>query len=244
MVAWESQWHSSTGVGTIDLTLDVQTITLGTAATVEVKPALQYASVRTDRPSAGGAISGGGVSAAGRTHYQESPSITDQFFFRRGVSYKLTAGSIARVQGLVYGAWISKGLVLPTDEIVFQPVNETATVSVYALGGGKPIPATGASKAKAAIIAMGNINSDLEWQLFARGFNDPLARGDWDPIDQGGWQPASSGNFEVNSDEIDFDGMTLTDFQWIELAFGVRKGSNGDPNSRCIFYVTGAVRYT
>lgn len=246
MVMWEPRWDTTTGVTSVNLLLDVQTITLGTAAGIEVKPALQLASVRTDRPSAGGAISTGSwATAAGRTQYAHTLSaITDRFFFRRGVAYKLTAGSVARAQGLLHGSWQNRGLVLAPDEFMVQPNNDSTAFSVFPLGGGKPAPAIGVDKAKSIVIGMGNANTDLEWQLAARVFNDPLARGDWSLIEAGGWRATSTTNFEVNTDEQAFTGLTISGFQWIETGIAVRKGSANDPNSRCQFFATGALTYT
>lgn len=50
---WDPQWHSCTGVPGIDFTADVRNVTLGAGAAISLKPALQFAQVRTERPDDG-----------------------------------------------------------------------------------------------------------------------------------------------------------------------------------------------
>lgn len=241
---WDPQWHAVTGVTTADFLLDVRNVTLGSGATLQLKPALQFAATRVDRPDAGALITAGsGTGADGLTHYQESVAGGNKFFFRRGVGFKLVAGSFARAEGLLYTAYRSLGKVLPAEEIVFNPTNDTNAVSYFPLGGGRPVPTTSVDTAKLAVFGMGNLGTKLEWRLAARAFNDPMARGSWTDLGAG-WNNPQTNNFDVNTGDLAFSGITLTNFQWLELALAVRKNANGDPNSRCIFQVLTALKTT
>ena len=72
---WEPRWQASTGVGSLDLTADVRNLVLGSGAAVSLKPAVQLAQVRTDRPDAGAAITAGSViTESGATHFRETLS--------------------------------------------------------------------------------------------------------------------------------------------------------------------------
>ena len=218
-------------------------LTLGGGAAVSIKPAIQLATTRIDRPDTGAIISDGSATTDnGLTHYLETLSAGSKAFFRRGVGYRLTAGSFARVQGVLYAAYSSVGLLLPAEEVVFNPTNDTNAVSYFPLGGGRPVAVSGVSKVKLVVFGMGNLTATMDWRLAARAFNDPLARGEWTDLGAG-WNTPSTTNFEGNTGELSFTGITLADFQWLELALAVRKTSGGDTNSRCVFHVIPALVY-
>lgn len=242
MLIWEPSWHPVTGVSVVDFTPDVKNITLGAMAAIAMKPAVQYAAVRTDRPGVGAAISAGSpITANGVTHFEETLSGATQFFFRRGWSYELTAGSFARAEVLLYTSFRSCGHIFPTKEIAFNPTNDTNVPSYFPAAG--PFSAVGVDKAKFAVIGMDNLNTDLEWRMAGRAFNDPLARGPWTDLESA-WNAPGSGDFSANTGEVDLSGLSLGSNHWMELALAVRKGSGGDPNSRCLFHVIPAIKYT
>jgi hypothetical protein len=229
----------------VDLNMDLRSLVLGASATVNIKPAIQFAATRVDRPEVGAAITAGSAATDnGLTHYSESfSSAGGKFFFRRGIAYKLTAGSFARAQGVLYTGFRSFGQILGAEEIVFNPTNDTNAVSYFPLGGGRPILANGLDKAKLVVFGMGNLTTTMGWRLAARGFNDPFARGEWTDLGSG-WNVPDTVNFDLNTADLSFTGITLTDFQWVELALAVRKTSGGDTNSRCVFHVIPALKYS
>jgi hypothetical protein len=51
---WDTQWYPSSGVENIDFLADVSHVVLGTSAAISLKPAIQFAATRTDRPVDGG----------------------------------------------------------------------------------------------------------------------------------------------------------------------------------------------
>jgi hypothetical protein len=240
---WDPQWQASTGVPKIDLTADVRNVTLGTGAAVALKPAVQLAAVRTDRPDDGTIVTGNDITGADLKHFQHSLSGQAQkFYFRRGMAYRLTAGSFARAQGLLYMAWPCFGRVLTAEKIVFNPTNDTNVPSVFPLGGGLPIPAVGVSTAKLVVFGMGNLNNTLEVRLMGRAFNDPLARGAWiDTLDS--WRQTSTPNFFFNTGDVNLTDLALASNQWFELAVALRKAQGGDANSRVDLHVVPALVY-
>lgn len=240
---WDDSWHAVTGVPDIDFNADTRNVVLGAGAAVSLKPALQFAVTRTDRPDDGVLITAGSaITGNGLTHYLETLSAGSKFFFRRGIGFKLTAGSFARAQGLLYTAFRTRGLILPAEEIVFNPTNDTNQVSYFPLGGGRAIPCNGVDAAKLVVFGMGNLTTTMDWRLAARAFNDPLARGAWTDLGAG-WNTPQTAEFDANTGEISLSGISPATKQWLELALAVRKTAGGDTNSRCIFHVIPALKY-
>lgn len=240
---WDNQWVPCMGVADVDFALDARNVVVGAGpAAISLKPAIQFAVARVDRPDDGSLITAGSaVTAAGVTHYNETLSGGGKFFWRRGLGYKLTAGSFARAQGLLYAGFRNQGLILPAEEVVFQPTNDSNQASIFPLGGGRPLLVARVSKAKLAVVGMGNLTTTMNWQLAARAFNDPLGRGDWTIL--GSASTPNQVNFEGNTSEVSFTGITLANFFWLELGLAVFKTSGGDTNSRCVFHVLPALSY-
>lgn len=237
---WDPQWYACTGVTSVDFLADVRN--LG-GANLILKPAIQYAAVRTDRPGAGAVITAGSdITGAGAYSFKETLSGGTQFFFRRGIGYKLdTGGTFARAEVMVHTAFRSCGKVFPPREIVFNPLNSSADVSVFPLTG--VFPVAGVSKAKCAVVGLDNANGAMDWRIFGRAFNDKLARGGWTPLGPSWYQPAAGDFTPVNTGEIDLGPLSLSSNHWVELAFAVQKGAGTDANSRCIFHVATALKY-
>lgn len=242
---WDPQWHPVTGVATVDFALDVnlEQVPVGGGTTWEVIPALQHAAVRTDRPGTGAAVSGTPVSGvATPTHYAGTTTESSNFWFRRGIAARLqgTTPTLANLKGVLNTAFRMEGLSLPVQELVFNPLNSTTIPNVYPLG---TFPTAGVDKAKLAVILRDNLNNKMEWQLYARVFDDKEARGSWTA--KGSLQTTTAGYSAVNTGEITLSGggFTPADHQWIEFAFGVSKNGTLDANSRCIFEILTALRY-
>jgi hypothetical protein len=239
---WSRQWFACTGVPAADLTADVRNVVLGTGAAVSLKPAIQFATTRTDRPDDGALIvNGTAITANDLRHYGETLSTGAKFYFRHGMGYKLTAGAFARAQGVLYAAFTSYGSVLPGVEIVFQPTNDTNAVSYFPLFS-KPVPTNRIDVAKAVVFGMGNLTTTMDWRLAGRAFNDPLARGAWTDLGAG-WNTPQLVDFDANTTELGLSGLSLSTKQWMELALAVRKTTGGDTNSRVIFQVIPALEY-
>jgi hypothetical protein len=240
---WDPQWHSCTGVPNIDLTMDVRNVILGGGAAISLKPALQFASVRTERPDDGALITAGSaITTNNLVHFRETVSGGSRFFFRRGVGFKLTAASFARAQGVLYSAFPTFGTLLGAEEIVFNPTNDTNAVSYFPLGGGRAIPTAGVTNAKLVVFGMGNLTTTMDWRLAGRAFSDPLARGAWTDLGAG-WNTPQTTDFETPTNDIPISGLSPASFQWFELALAVRKTQGGDTNSRCVFRVLPALSY-
>ncbi len=240
--AWDKRWNPSTGVANVDFVLDIRDVqTPVGGATFEAIPAVQFAAVRTDRPNAGAIIAGTAMSTATATHYLATLSGSSQFWFRRGVAYRLMTGTKVSAQARLYTAFRSCGTIFPPREIVFNPTNNVNLGSYFPLTG--PFPANGVDKVKAAIIGLDNLNATLMYDIVGRAFNDPMARGSWASLL--GWVSPSptTGDFTANTGEIAVTTLSLATKQWMELGLGVRKNADTDVNSRCIFRVIPAVKY-
>jgi hypothetical protein len=76
-------WYAVMGVDTIDFMADLRNATLPGGATFAVKPALQFAAIRSDRPDAGAAIGNGSdITTNSATHFGTTP-VGKQFALRR-----------------------------------------------------------------------------------------------------------------------------------------------------------------
>ena len=95
---------------------------------MSLKPAIQYAAVRPERPDEGALISGSPVTSNAVAHYQETMATSTKFFWRRGVGYQLTTGSFSRATGVLYTSFRPYGELLPVEDIVVNPVNDVNRV--------------------------------------------------------------------------------------------------------------------
>lgn len=122
-----------------------------------------------------------------------------------------------------------------------QPTNDTTAKNVYPLGGGKALLANRVDKARLVVFGYGALTTTMNWQLCCRFFDDPLSRGDWTLIDSS--RNPQTADFEANTGDVAFTGITTTDYHWLELGLAVWKTSGGDTNSRCVFHVIPALVY-
>jgi hypothetical protein len=227
---WDSPYYVLTGISLMDLTCDIRNLTLGSGAAVAIKPALQFAPVRTDRPDAGAAITVGTVMTGnGVAHYEETISAPTKYYVRRGLSYRLTAGSFAQADIMLGASWIQAGLVGQSRQIDVMPTNSTAAVSYFSLL--PTMVAVGVSKLKYALIGLDNLNNKMQFRAAGRAFNDPMARGSWIDLETG-WNTPAAGDFTFISGEVDLSGLSLNANHLVEFALGVRKSADGEANSR------------
>lgn len=232
---WESSYHVMTGVTLMDLTCDIRNLTLGGGAAVAIKPAIQFAPVRTDRPDAGAAITAGSVMTAnGVVHYEETISAGSKYNARVGLAYRLTAGSFAQADVTLHASWLQAGMVGQMRQIELLPNNATATVSYFLLL--PTMAAVGASKLKYAVIGVDNANNKLQFRAAARAFNDPMARGAWVNLESD-WNTPPAGDFNFISGEIDLSALSLSGYHMVEFALAVRKSADGEANSRATLSV-------
>ena len=210
----------------------------------DLEPAIQLAAVRQDRPSAGAFIAAGSaITANGTTHYQETLGGGSYFFWRRGFSFKLTGvgATFGYAEVKLYTSFRSCGTVFSAKELVFNPFDDNTEASYLPLTG--PFSAIGVDKAKLAIVGLANTSSTMQYSLAARAFNDPMARGGWTDILAFANPSPTTGDFEANTGEQAFTGITLANYQWAELALGVKTTSAGTP-PRVIFHVIPSISYT
>lgn len=244
MYVFEDRWWPGIP-GTLDFVGEIENIVQGTGgAAVECKPALQTAAVRSDRPDAPGLISAGSAitAAATPTHYEETPSLGSKNHFRRGWGCKLTSGSLAVVSLRQHTSAPTCGQVLAPVMVVVDPLNAGTDIVLNLIS--PVLVALNVSKVKAALVFQDNVNDKLEWRLHGRAFNDRAAPGAWTALGSG-WTAPASGDSELNTGEIDLvTALSLSSYQWLELALGTRKTAGGDPNSRCNILVHPIVTFT
>ncbi len=239
----ESGWNYSTGVATVDFLADLRNTVLGTSAAISVKPAIQFAQVRTDRPHAGAVITAGSViTGDGLTHYLETLSAGSKFWWRRGLRTKLAAGSFAQTEIELHTAFRSCGTHFPTREIEIFPFN-TLAASVRYIPITSVLDTSGVNVAKGAIVVLDNANNKLDFRLAGRAFNDPLARGAWVDL-EAGWSTPPAGDSVANTGEVSLSGLSLSSNQFMELGVATRKDVDGSANSRCILHITPAIKYS
>lgn len=239
---WENQWQAVTGISSLDFTLDLRNLTLGPSAAVALKPALQYAAVRTDRPSAGAAITAGSaMTANGAVHYAESINPASQYYVRRGIEFKLTAGAFAQVDALLYTSFLHCGLIGQPRQIEFMPNNNNAAIHYYSLL--PMMAAVGVGNLKLAVIGVDNLNNTMQIRAAGRAFNDPMARGSWVNLESA-WNTPAAGDFGYNTGEIDLSSLSLGSHQFVEFANAIRKSADGDANSRVALTIFPSIKFT
>lgn len=244
--AWENTWNACMGVASVGFLADVRNVSAsgGASPGVSLKPAIQLAAVRQDRPSAGAAITAGSaITANGTTQYRETLGGASSFFWRRGFSFKLTGvgATFGYAEVKLYTSFRACGTVFAPKELVFNPFDDNTEASYLPLTG--PFSAIGVDKAKLAIVGLANSSSTMQYSLAARAFNDPMARGGWTDILAFANPSPTTGDFEANTGEVPFTGVTLSSFQWAELALGVKSTAAATP-PRVILHVVPSISYT
>lgn len=242
------EWNGCTGVPTLDALLDTRNVAVASNSAIAVKPAIQLAAVRADRPDDGLVVGGtwtGGAAEAGLLHFHEAtilPAAT-KLLFRVGIGFKLTAGTFGRAEGVLYSSYRSLGLTLPGEEVVVNPYNATTEEAHFPLGGGRIYPSNGLTALKLAVFTMGNLSATTDWAPIGRAFNDPLARGPFTVL--GTWiTDVPTGNDARNTGERSVSGLAPDDNHWFEPGVAVRKADSADPASRVIFRVIPALKYS
>lgn len=243
---FESSWWSSIGVRELGLLMDLRNVEAGTGGgAIDILPALQFATTRTDRPDAGAVVSSGSpawaTSADLYRYLEDLTGKTGKAFFRRGVIAKLNSTGFVRARGILYGSYRQLADVLPPEEIVLNPTNDNTMVSVFPLGRGRRFSTVGVDKLRYVVHGMGNdTGSSLSLQPYVRFYNDPLARGVF--VAAGSAAAQTTVTFAYNTDDISLAGLSMSSYQWMELGFGVWKTAG--TASRCVLHVSAAVTYT
>jgi hypothetical protein len=239
----EPRWSPVTGIDKLNFLLDVRNRFLAGTSGIEVIPAYELAAVRTDRPDVPNRVGGTAANDVGLSNYVQTIGGGAYLYVRRGVAWRLTGmgATFARAEGLLYTSGRLCGKTFPGREVIFNPTNDKNLVSIFPLT--KPFPSVGVSKAKLGVVGLDNTTTTMQYRLAARAFNDFMARGVWTLLESDWPQAPGTGDFIRNTTEVDFTGITLGNFYWVELALAVRKTADIDTNSRVIFHVIPAIKY-
>lgn len=251
------QWHIVSGMEVVDFNLLLQSIaaTGGTAPGVALRPCLQYAPIRADRPDDPFALAVATADVTSLTpspyyHFQETlvtATANTKFLVRGGISAKLTTTSgtatLGRAMGTLSMNWRSLGVLLPQDELDIGPFPASTTDKlVFPLGGGAPNIASKIAGVRFAMYGTGaSPSGGITLQPMARFYNDPNARGDWTLIGTSVTPTGADWGLAPPATEVTFAGFTTTNYQYFDLAMAVWKSAT---DARAVVYVNTALRYT
>jgi hypothetical protein len=231
-------WRSSTGIDAADFNVNVQSL----VGDIEVKPGLQFAAVRTDKPDGAAAIGAGSyTSATGFVHYRENISAAGKFFVRPVLFYRIksTGSGLGQAQLEMEVIWKSCGAVIGAQTILIQPFMDLTTDLSYF-----PItdyqPTLGMDKVKAAILYIDPMNANYEDQLAMRTCKDRSAPNSWQLV-EGAYNAGSASNAERNTGEYSAPtGAAVATNPLFQLGLAVRRTGSGNP--RVTIRAAGAVR--
>jgi hypothetical protein len=236
-----SEWMPMTGVTAVDFLLKLVSTTGGG----EVKPGLQIARTRTDKPDPGRAITDGRfVDAVDLHHYREEPGLSDGAFLRFGFVGHLR--SAARGQCAVE-------LEMDVAVKMCGEVLGTKTVEVQPFAGGDddvavaPItdwsPTVGVHRLKAVFVLLDNHNDALEYQLVARAACDRMAPDGWVAVEED-FSNAPRGNSERTTGELPVpDAARFVDRSVYQLGLEYRRRAGSERGPRCIVHTLAHCRY-
>jgi hypothetical protein len=238
-----SEWMPATGITQLDLLLNLASL----AGQGEVKPGVQRARARTDKPEPGEAIEAGAyVDTIGLHHFRESWVFSDAAFVRFGFMGRLPNGSCGQSAAEVEMDVAVKlcGEVLGTKTVEIQPFvadkDQPAIVPITDWS-----PTIGVESVKAVFVLLDNQQDALEYQLVVRTAKDRMEPDAWVLVEGKSWSCPPAGNSERNTGELRvpaearFEQRSL--FQ-LGLAWRKRSGAQGSP--RCLVHTLSHCRYT
>lgn len=236
-----SEWIPVTGMTAIDFLLRV----VSNAGRGEVKPGLQVARSRTDKPDPGDPIGVGAfVETVDLHHFREHPDLAGAAFVRFGFVGRLRKGGRGQssVEVEMDVAIKTCGEVLGTKTVEVQPFatgseDDEAVVAVTDWSH-----TVGVEAVKAVFVLLDNHSDSLEYRLVVRAALDRMEPDPWVAVEE--WSRPAPGNSERNTGELRvpeearFDERSL--FQ-LGLAFRKRKG--GERSPRCMVHTLTHCRY-
>ena len=210
---------------------------LQASGNLEVLPGYLYYPTRSDRPSPPAtAVTGSYVSSTTRHAFHEDLSgTTDQFYVAPVLFYKLSSAGQGNGLVTVRTSWKSSGRMLGTRDVVVNPNNSTDDVMYFPVTGW--VPALGADKVMASIVATDVNNAYVRTQLGVRTATDPAQPSTVSTL-EGAFDNPGSGNDSRNTGELS---LSLSTTNFFQLVLMVKKNAGGDDNSRAIFRVSSAL---
>ncbi len=224
------------GMEAVGFDVDIMQVSGG----LQVLPGLLWFATRPNEPdSSPSALTGSYTGSTGHHAFQESLSNTNKFFVAPVLLYALSSDGQGTATVQVKTTWKSAGRLLGTRDVVVNPLNDSAQVSYYPLTGW--LPALGASKVMASIVAMDVNNGSVETALGIRTALDPTEP-DSVVNCESSFDAPGSGNSARNTTALDIPaGANITTRNVFQLVLQVQKASGGSSNSRGIFRVSTAL---
>ena len=181
---------------------------------VTAAPATALMAAREDNVASLEPASGARATKQGTTHHvTDLSAVTDKFLALPGVVAKLASGSShGYVAGTLSVILQSCGTMVGTRSLEVSPGQSNAQPQFFPIGR---VPASGADKLRAAIVANGA--KGLEFRFHTRAVNDPDDPGTWSPV--GAWTPLADGNSAIGTPDA---AVGVIDAHQVELAFAVR----------------------
>lgn len=233
-----SGWRSAIGLTGLDFNLNVMTV----SGNGSVKPAIQYAAVRTNKPDAASAISGGTYqTSTGFTHYRETIGSNSKLLYRTGFMAKNTSGTNqAEVQAEMQVAEQRCAQQFTPVQVEALPSVNT-NQEVIAISGW--FPTLGADKAKAAFVVTNNNGTNMDYQLMMRSCNDPSAPNSWVSAEASATNPAA-GNSERNTGDLSIPaGISAASNQFLQFGLGIAENGSASGAVTATISVNGGVVY-
>lgn len=239
-----SEWMPLTGLTAVDFLLNL----MSAIGPGEVKPGVQIARTRTDKPDPGQAIAAGNfVDTVGLHHFREVPDLAHGAFVRFGFVGRLRRGARGQSTVEVEMDVAAKlcGEVLGTKTVEVQPFaigpDEDDAVIV-------PItdwsPTVGVDRLKAVFVLLDNHNDALAYRLVVRGALDRMAPDPWVSVEGKAWTHAAVGSSERNTGEQAVPvAARFADRSLFQLGLAYRRKQGSQRNPRCIIHALAHCRY-
>lgn len=239
-----SEWMPVTGITAIDFLLRIVDI----SGRGEVKPGVQIARSRTDKPDPGHAIAAGGfVDTVDLHHFRESPDLAEGAFVRFGFVGRIRKNGHGQgtIEVEMDVAVKMCGEVLGTRTVEVQPFATGSDAQDEAI---VPItdwsPTVGVDKLKTVFVLLDNHNEGLEYRLVVRATRDRMEPDPWVPAEGRGWSHPERGNSERNTGELPVpEAARFVERSLFQLGLAYRKKPGSERHPRCVVHTLSHCRY-
>ncbi len=237
-----SDWMVATGISAVDFLLDLQSL----VGYGEIKPGIQAAKARTDKPEPGAPIRAGGFEHTKKLHqFREVPDLSAAAFVRFGFVGRIRTDSCGQsaVEAQMDVAVRSCGEVLGTRTVEIQP---------FSAAEGQPAvvpltdwsPTVGVGGLKTVFVVIDNQEQALEYQLVVRTAKDRMAPGPWASVEGKRWHNPGPGNSEHNTGELAIPKAAAFDeASAFQLGIAYRKAKGSKVSPRCVLHTLTHCRY-
>jgi hypothetical protein len=234
-----SEWMPLTGITAVDFLLRL----VSRAGEGEVKPGIQIARARADKPDPGHAIAAGAfVDTVDLHHFRERPELTQGAFVRFGFVGRLRKGSHRQstLEVEMDVAIQACGEVLGTKTVEVQPFATDSDEAVVPITDWSPT--VGVERLKAVFVLLDNHTDSFEYRLVVRSAKDRMEPDPW--VAAEGWDRPEAGNSERNTGELLVpEAACFLDRSLFQLGLAFRKTAGASRGPRCLVHTLSHCRY-